>query len=95
MDNELYFGCGALFIALKWHKSELRVIAVAGKDVIKNYWGLGKGKTKACARKRQTHRHTDSQTHRHTHRHTHRQTDNPVFSDPNDHNTFSQWDDWI
>ena len=37
MDNELYFGCGALFIVIKWHKSELRVIAVAGKDVIKNY----------------------------------------------------------
>ena len=30
--------------------------------------------------------HTDTQTERHTHR----QTDNPVFSDPNDPNTFSQ-----
>ena len=35
---------------------------------------------------RQTHRQTDRQTDTHTDR----QTDNPVFSDPNDHNTFSQ-----
>ena len=33
---------------------------------------------------------TDRQTHRQTHTQTHTQTDNPVFSDPNDLNTFSQ-----
>ena len=36
---------------------------------------------------------TQTETQTHTHTHTDRQTYNPVFSDPNDPNTFSQWND--
>ena len=34
---------------------------------------------------------THTQSHTQTQKYTHIQTDNPVFSDPNKHNTFSQW----
>ena len=50
-----------------------------------------------------THVHPDTHEYRQTDRHTDRQkdiqtdtqTENLVFSDPNDHNTFIQFNDWI